>query len=81
MFCTGWTNHQIVLITKHVENGDGIERDASKYFFYMNKAANGGNHGEIVMTKRDTKLQNTTFVNDIRSIALIEGKPRDFCWG
>lgn len=29
-------------ITKHIENGDGIEHNASKYFFYMNKAASGG---------------------------------------
>lgn len=29
-------------ITKHIENGEGIDHDASKYFFYMNKAASGG---------------------------------------
>ncbi len=29
-------------ITKHIENGDGIDHDASKYFFYMNKAASSG---------------------------------------
>lgn len=29
-------------ITKHIEHGDGIERNAAKYYFYMNKAATGG---------------------------------------
>ena len=29
-------------ITKHIENGDGIERNAAKYYFYLNKAAAGG---------------------------------------
>ena len=29
-------------ITKHIEHGDGIERNAAKYYFYMNKAAAGG---------------------------------------
>ena len=29
-------------ITKHIENGDGIDHDASKYFLYLNKAATGG---------------------------------------
>lgn len=29
-------------ITKHIEHGDGIERNTAKYYFYMNKAAAGG---------------------------------------
>ena len=29
-------------ITKHIIHGDGIERNAAKYYFYMNKAATGG---------------------------------------
>ena len=29
-------------ITKHIENGDGIEKDPIRYLFYMNKAAIGG---------------------------------------